>query len=100
MVNAVPLLCIHVSASGRGSTFRPAYYGRGPRGDRDSAGVEGGREGGGEDPRGAAVQEWEGSHAMLSSYVRGVINFHFGKGIVIRFLFRLISHFSTSVNWG
>jgi hypothetical protein len=39
----------------------------------------GGREGGGEDPRGAAVQEWEGSHAMLSSYVRGVINFHFGK---------------------
>jgi hypothetical protein len=47
-----------------------------------------------------AVQEWEGSHAMLSSYVRGVINFHFGKGIVIRFLFRLIFHFSTSVNWG
>jgi hypothetical protein len=41
---------------------------------------EGGREAGGEDPRGAAGQEWEGAHAMLSSYVREVINFHFGKG--------------------
>lgn len=61
---------------------------------------EGGREGGGEDPHGAAGQAWEGAMPCCRhTFVESLISIS-GRGIMIRFLFRLIFYFSTSVNGG